>query len=73
MSWNAHSLASGSRDRLILMRDVRAAEPFTYKLVGHKQEVTGGERGSESRLLSRAGCKGLDSLTSVFCWNRQRV
>ncbi|CAN0402043.1 unnamed protein product [Scytosiphon promiscuus] len=39
MSWNAHSLASGSRDRLILMRDVRASEPFTQKLVGHKQEV----------------------------------
>lgn len=42
MSWNAHSLASGSRDRLILMRDVRAAEPFTQKLVGHKQEVGAG-------------------------------
>lgn len=39
MSWNAYSLASGSRDRLILMRDVRASESFTQKLVGHKQEV----------------------------------
>ncbi len=37
MAWNAHCLASGSRDRSIFLRDVRAAESFTSKLVGHKQ------------------------------------
>jgi len=32
MSWQGHTLASGSRDRLIFLRDVRAKEPFTTKL-----------------------------------------
>jgi cell division cycle 20-like protein 1 (cofactor of APC complex) len=33
------TLSSGSRDRLILQRDVRVADHFTSKLSGHKQEV----------------------------------
>jgi cell division cycle 20-like protein 1 (cofactor of APC complex) len=41
MAWNAHILASGSRDRLIYQRDVRVPEPFLRKLIGHKQEVCG--------------------------------
>jgi len=40
-AWNTHTLSSGSRDRLILHRDVRAPEDFHTKLVGHKQEVCG--------------------------------
>ncbi|CAN0187386.1 unnamed protein product [Ectocarpus sp. 6 AP-2014] len=55
MSWNAHSLASGSRDRLILMRDVRAAEPFTQKLVGHKQEVCGLKWSFDDKQLASGG------------------
>ena len=53
MSWNAHALASGSRDRLILMRDVRVQEPFTDKLVGHKQEV-----GEEVYVVSHISHRG---------------
>jgi len=34
-------LASGSRDRLILLRDVRVRESYVSKLQGHKQEVCG--------------------------------
>ena len=41
MSWNAHTLASGSRDRLIFLRDVRMKDPLISKLAGHKQEVCG--------------------------------
>jgi cell division cycle 20-like protein 1 (cofactor of APC complex) len=41
MAWNAHLLASGSRDRLIFLRDVRAPTPHVHKLQGHKQEVCG--------------------------------
>ncbi|CAM9098047.1 unnamed protein product [Scytosiphon promiscuus] len=55
MSWNAHSLASGSRDRLILMRDVRASEPFTQKLVGHKQEVCGLKWSFDDKQLASGG------------------
>jgi len=39
LCWSGHTLSSGSRDRLILQRDVRVAEHFTTKLCGHKQEV----------------------------------
>jgi cell division cycle 20-like protein 1 (cofactor of APC complex) len=39
LCWSGHMLSSGSRDRLILQRDVRVADHFTSKLSGHKQEV----------------------------------
>ena len=41
MAWNSTLLASGSRDRAIYVRDIRAAEPFVSKMTGHRQEVCG--------------------------------
>jgi cell division cycle 20-like protein 1 (cofactor of APC complex) len=41
LSWNSSTLASGSRDRQIFLRDVRTPEPFVSMLAGHKQEVCG--------------------------------
>lgn len=41
LAWNDHILSSGSRDRLIYHRDVRAPDQWIRKLVGHKQEVCG--------------------------------
>ncbi|KAF1791114.1 The WD repeat Cdc20/Fizzy family [Phytophthora cactorum] len=41
LGWSGQSLASGSRDRTILMHDMRTQEPFQSKLAGHKQEVCG--------------------------------
>lgn len=40
-SWNGSLIATGSRDRSILVRDVRASETYIQKLLGHKQEVCG--------------------------------
>jgi cell division cycle 20-like protein 1 (cofactor of APC complex) len=40
-SWNGNLIATGSRDRSILVRDIRAPENYQYKLLGHKQEVCG--------------------------------
>ncbi len=40
-AWSSHMLSSGSRDRNILQRDVRVADPFVMKLVGHRSEVCG--------------------------------
>lgn len=40
-AWNSHMLSSGSRDKSILLRDVRVAEPYVEKLSGHKSEVCG--------------------------------
>ena len=42
MAWSSHILSSGSRDRNILQRDVRAPEDFIHKLVGHRSEVWDG-------------------------------
>jgi len=41
LAWCGPTLASGSRDRLIYLRDVRAAGDFTDRLNHHKQEVCG--------------------------------
>ena len=40
LAWNGDLLASGSRDRLILQRDIRTPPSIaTRKLSGHRQEV----------------------------------
>ncbi len=60
LSWNAHVLSSGSRDRTINHRDVREAthRPFKRSL-GHKQEVCGlrwnGDSDYQSALLASGG------------------
>ena len=41
LAWTGPLLASGSRDRLIYLRDVRAQDGFTNRLSSHKQEVCG--------------------------------
>lgn len=41
LAWNGEVLSSGSRDRLILQRDVRTPSMIAErKLVGHRQEVS---------------------------------
>ena len=41
LAWTGTVLSSGSRDRLIYLRDLRQPEAFTNKLTNHKQEVCG--------------------------------
>jgi len=41
LAWNGSTLASGSRDRLICVRDLRARQNYTTRLSAHKQEVCG--------------------------------
>lgn len=41
LAWSESSLASGSRDKSILLRDLRSGDNFYERLVGHKQEVCG--------------------------------
>lgn len=40
-SWNGNQLATASRDRSILVRDVRQPNNYHKKLLGHSQEVCG--------------------------------
>lgn len=57
MAWNHHTLATGSRDRAILLRDVRSQEPYVAKLAGHRSEVRAGLCGArvlgEERVLGK--------------------
>ena len=39
MAWSSHLLSTGSRDRAILQRDIRAPEDFQHALRGHRSEV----------------------------------
>ncbi|KAI0074874.1 WD40 repeat-like protein [Panus rudis PR-1116 ss-1] len=60
LSWNAHILSSGSRDRMIHHRDVRESSMRPFKRsMGHKQEVCGlrwnGDSNPQSALLASGG------------------
>ncbi|CEG39696.1 Anaphase promoting complex, Cdc20, Cdh1, and Ama1 subunits [Plasmopara halstedii] len=55
LGWNGQLLASGSRDRSILVRDLRAQEEFQNKLAGHKQEVCGLKWSFDGRQLATGG------------------
>ena len=55
LAWSSSTLSSGSRDRNILQRDVRAPEPYTSKLTGHKSEVCGLKWSYDDRELASGG------------------
>lgn len=55
MAWSSHVLASGSRDRNILLRDVRVQESHISKLVGHKSEVCGLKWSPDDKQLASGG------------------
>ena len=56
LAWNGDSLSSGSRDRLILQRDIRtpAIQP-ERKFVGHRQEVCGLKSPPDNQWLASGG------------------
>jgi|TARA_B110001450_G_C17651476_1_gene493473 cell division cycle 20-like protein 1 (cofactor of APC complex) len=41
ISWNGSTISTGSRDRTIMSRDMRARNSLTHVHTGHKQEVCG--------------------------------
>ena len=68
MSWNAHTLASGSRDRLVFLRDVRAQEPLITRLTGHRQEVCGLRWSFDDHQLASGG-----NDNKLFVWTQQQM
>lgn len=40
LAWSSSLLSSGSRDKSIVQRDIRAQEDIVSKLSGHKSEVS---------------------------------
>ncbi|KAL7545169.1 hypothetical protein ACHAWF_009440 [Thalassiosira exigua] len=64
-----HSLlASGSRDRLIHLRDPRSDRPYEMRLCGHKQEVCGLKWGFDERSMLASG--GNDN--KLLVWDVKR-
>ena len=55
MAWNGNLLSTGSRDRQILHRDLRAPGEFVSRLAGHKQEVCGLKWSFDEQQLSSGG------------------
>mmetsp|Transcript_8912 Transcript_8912/g.17581 ORF Transcript_8912/g.17581 Transcript_8912/m.17581 type:complete len:545 (-) Transcript_8912:244-1878(-) len=66
LSWTSNQLASGSRDRLILMRDVRQPNNYMKRLTGHKQEVCGLKWSFDDQQLASGG-----NDNKLLIWNHQ--
>ncbi|KAF2221420.1 WD40-repeat-containing domain protein [Elsinoe ampelina] len=65
MAWNQHILSTGSRDRTILHRDVRLADQYIKRLIGHKQEVCGLRWNCETQQLASGG-----NDNKIFVWDQ---
>ncbi|GMI65447.1 cell cycle switch protein 52 A1, FIZZY-related 2 [Hibiscus trionum] len=65
LAWSISLLSSGSRDKSILQRDIRARGDFVSKLSGHKLEVCGLKWSYDNRELASGGDDG-----KLFVWNQ---
>jgi cell division cycle 20-like protein 1 (cofactor of APC complex) len=63
-AWNGSILATGSRDRRILVRDIRADEPSIYDWEKHKQEVCGLKWSPDDQQLASGG-----NDNKLFIWS----
>ncbi|XP_066508294.1 fizzy-related protein homolog isoform X1 [Hoplias malabaricus] len=69
LAWNVDQLSSGSRDRLILQRDIRAPPlQSERKLLGHRQEVCGLKWSTDHQLLASGG-----NDNKLLVWNHSSV
>lgn len=55
LSWSADMLSTGSRDKTILNRDIRADSQFVSRFEGHRQEVCGLKWSPDSQQLCSGG------------------
>ncbi|PON64057.1 Guanine nucleotide-binding protein, beta subunit [Trema orientale] len=65
LAWSSSMLSSGSRDKSILLRDIRAQEDSVSKLSGHKSEVCGLKWSYDNRELASGG-----NDNRLFVWNQ---
>ncbi|GMI71713.1 cell cycle switch protein 52 A1, FIZZY-related 2 [Hibiscus trionum] len=65
LAWSSSLLSSGSRDKSILQRDIRAPDDFSCKLSGHKSEVCGLKWSYDNRELASGG-----NDNKLFVWNQ---
>ncbi|EGR34735.1 hypothetical protein IMG5_003070 [Ichthyophthirius multifiliis] len=55
LAWNQNVVTSGSRDKSILLRDIRCNNMFENKYIGHKQEVCGLKWSFDDQYLASGG------------------
>lgn len=55
IAWNSSVISTGSRDKTILNRDIRANTSLISKLVGHKQEICGLKWSPDEQQLCSGG------------------
>ena len=64
LAWNADMLSSGSRDRMILQRDIRTPSVLPCrKLIGHRQEV----KLSSTYFLLKKSCQLFIDMIGLDC------
>lgn len=69
LAWNADMLASGSRDRMILLRDTRCPSIVPdKKLAGHRQEVCGLKWSPDHQHLASGG-----NDNKLYIWNSRSI
>uniref|UniRef100_A0A4W6FSL2 Fizzy-related protein homolog n=1 Tax=Lates calcarifer TaxID=8187 RepID=A0A4W6FSL2_LATCA len=69
LAWNADQLSSGSRDRMILQRDVRTPPlQSERRLQGHRQEVCGLKWSTDHQLLASGG-----NDNKLLVWNHSSL
>lgn len=68
LAWNADTICSGSRDRTIIHRDIRAPDTETgRKMTHHRQEVCGLKWSPDKQLLASGG-----NDNQLLVWNLRR-
>eukprot|EP00050_Salpingoeca_kvevrii_P006663 m.290789 g.290789 ORF g.290789 m.290789 type:complete len:452 (+) comp12362_c0_seq1:32-1387(+) len=79
MSWGSSLLATGSRDRSILLRDLRSSSQCVGKIEQHHQEVCGLEWSPDDQFLASGGNDnklyvwGHDYEHPVHCFNKHKA
>ncbi|XP_066900686.1 fizzy-related protein homolog [Halyomorpha halys] len=64
LAWSGDVLSSGSRDRMILQRDVRSSSNSERRLPGHRQEVCGLKWSPDNQHLASGG-----NDNRLYVWN----
>ena len=70
LAWSSSQLATGSRDKTILFRDIRVRRDFSAKLLEHSQEICGLKWSLDEQYLASGGN---DNKVGVWSNNGQLI
>lgn len=65
IAWNGSTLSTGSKDKMVLSRDLRMKNCITHHYAGHKQEVCGLKWSYDGQQLASGG-----NDNRLMIWNR---